>query len=105
MDRDSDQLATWRFLLTYVRPHWPALVGGGLLSLGAGATGLALPLVARELIDGLATGGPVAGPVLFLTGLVIANAGIGAVGGYVLRRTAESVVLTARLGLSSVAAA
>jgi len=31
-----------------------------------------------------------------MTGLVVANAALGAVGGYVLRRTAESVVLAAR---------
>ena len=31
-----------------------------------------------------------------MTGLVVANAALGALGGYVLRRTAESVVLAAR---------
>jgi hypothetical protein len=34
-----------------------------------------------------------------MTALVVANAGIGALGSYVLNRTAESVVLTARRGL------
>jgi ATP-binding cassette subfamily C protein len=82
-----------------VRPHWLALIVGGLLSLVTAATGLALPLVARELIDNLAVGGPVTAAVLVMTALVVANAGIGAVGGYVLQRTSESVVLTARRAL------
>jgi hypothetical protein len=37
--------------------------------------------------------------LVLMTGLVVANAGIGALGSYVLRRTAESVVLAARLRL------
>ncbi len=90
---------TWRVLLTYLRPHRAALLGGGALSLVTGATGLALPLVARELIGELAARRPVTGALMLLTGLVLANAAIGAIGGYVLARTAESVVLTARRGL------
>ena len=42
-----------------------------------------------------------AGLVALMTLLVLANAAIGAFGGYVLRRTAESVVLAARRGLLS----
>jgi hypothetical protein len=34
-----------------------------------------------------------------MTGLIVANAGIGALGSYMLRRTAESVMLAARLRL------
>jgi len=37
----------------YVRPHRLALLTGGLLSLLTAATGLALPLVVRALIDDL----------------------------------------------------
>ncbi|MEN3304396.1 MAG: hypothetical protein V7603_598 [Micromonosporaceae bacterium] len=90
---------TWRLLLSYVRPHRRTLVAGGVLSLATAATGLALPLVARRLIEQLGSHRPVTGAVLLMTGLVLANAGIGALGGYLLRRTAESVVLTARLAL------
>lgn len=89
----------WRVMLSLIRPHALALVGGGLLSLVTAATGLALPLVVRELIDDLTAGRPVAAVLALMTGLVVANAAIGAVGTYVLRRTAESVVLTARRGL------
>ena len=92
-------VATWRVLLGYARPHWSMLVVGGLLSLATAATGLALPLVVRELISTLGTDRPVTGLVALMTVLVVANAAIGALGGYVLRRTAETVVLEARRGL------
>lgn len=91
----------WRVLLGYVRPYRRWLLLGGLLSLVTGATGLILPLAAKQLVDNLGHDRPVTGALLLMTVLVIANAAIGAVGGYVLRRTAESVVLTARRRLVS----
>ena len=75
-------VATWRVLLGYARPHWSMLVVGGLLSLATAATGLALPLVVRELISTLGTDRPVTGLVALMTVLVVANAAIGALGGY-----------------------
>jgi ABC-type multidrug transport system fused ATPase/permease subunit len=86
----------WRVLLTYARPHRIALVAGGLLSLATAASGLALPLVVRELIGSLGSHGPVGWLIVVMSVLVLANAVIGAVGGFVLHRTAESVVLQAR---------
>jgi ATP-binding cassette subfamily C protein len=80
----------------YVRPHRRALVAGGALSLLTGVTGLALPLVVRALIVDLGQHRSVTMLLLLMTALVVANAALGAVGGYLLRRTAESVVLTAR---------
>ncbi|MFD6190777.1 ABC transporter ATP-binding protein [Streptomyces sp. NPDC060275] len=91
----------WRLLLSYVRPHRTALFAGALLSLVTGATGLLLPLVARELIDDLAHDRTITGALLAMSGLVVANTALGALGSYVLRRTAESVVLGARRTLSS----
>ncbi|MFK4799394.1 ABC transporter ATP-binding protein [Streptomyces sp. MPA0124] len=91
----------WRLLLSYTRPHRTALFAGALLSLVTGATGLLLPLVARELIDDLAHDRAVTGALLAMSGLVVANTALGALGSYVLRRTAESVVLGARRTLSS----
>ncbi|MFG2640488.1 ABC transporter ATP-binding protein [Streptomyces sp. NPDC048370] len=88
-------------LLGYVRPHRWTLLGGAVLSLVTGATGLALPLVAKHLIEALSDDRPITGALLLMSALVLANAGIGALGGYVLRRTAESVVLGARRTLSS----
>ncbi|MFC3572235.1 ABC transporter ATP-binding protein [Streptomyces yaanensis] len=91
----------WRLLLGYVRPHRWSLFTGALLALATGATGLLLPLVARGLIDDLEHDRPITRALLGMSGLVVANAAVGALGSYVLRRTAESVVLGARRALSS----
>jgi ATP-binding cassette subfamily C protein len=91
----------WRLILGYVRPHRWALLSGAVLSLVTGATGLTLPLVARELIDDLSNDRAITGWLVLMSGLVIANAALGALGSFVLRRTAESVVLGARRTLSS----
>ncbi|MFK4101891.1 ABC transporter ATP-binding protein [Streptomyces sp. NPDC019531] len=92
---------TWRLLLGYVRPHRWTLLAGAVLSLLTGATGLLLPLAARELIDDLSHDRTITGPLLVMSALVVTNAAVGALGSYVLRRTAESVVLGARRALSS----
>jgi ATP-binding cassette subfamily C protein len=92
---------TWRLLLGYVRPHRWTLLAGAVLSLLTGATGLLLPLVARELIDDLSHDRTITGALFIMSALVITNAAMGGLGSYVLRRTAESVVLGARRALSS----
>jgi len=51
--RAGGERARWRVMYGYVRPHRLALLTGGLLSLLTAATGLALPLVVRALIDDL----------------------------------------------------
>jgi len=94
--RAGAERARWRVMYGYVRPHRLALLAGALLSLLTAATGLALPLVVRALIDDLGHHRSVAELLLLMTALVVANAALGALGGYVLRRTAESVVLAAR---------
>jgi ATP-binding cassette subfamily C protein len=94
--RADGERARWRVMYGYVRPHRLALLTGGLLSLLTAATGLALPLVVRALIDDLGHHRSVTELLLLMTGLAVANAALGALGGYVLRRTAESVVLAAR---------
>ncbi|MEU7057117.1 ABC transporter ATP-binding protein [Streptomyces sp. NPDC046197] len=100
-DSETSDPPAWRLLLDYVRPHRWALLAGALLSLVTGATGLLLPLVARGLVDDLAHDRAVTGALVAMSALVVANAAIGALGSYVLRRTAESVVLGARRALSS----
>jgi ABC-type multidrug transport system fused ATPase/permease subunit len=94
--RAHGERARWRVMYGYVRPHRLALLAGGVLSLLTDATGLALPLVVRVLIGDLGNHRAVAAVLLLMTVLVVTNAALGAVGGYVLRRTAESVVLAAR---------
>jgi ATP-binding cassette subfamily C protein len=102
-DGHEDQPLTpaWRVLLGYVRPYRGWLALGGLLSLVTGATGLILPLAARALVDNLGRDRPVTVEALLMSFLVIGNAAVGALGSYVLRRTGESVVLSARHGLTS----
>ncbi|MEV2212234.1 ABC transporter ATP-binding protein [Streptomyces sp. NPDC050997] len=91
----------WRLILGYVRPHRWALLAGAALSLLTGGTALLLPLVARELIDDLSHDRAITGTLVVMSVLVVANTALGALGSYVLRRTAESVVLGARRALSS----
>ncbi|MGB3444293.1 MAG: ABC transporter ATP-binding protein [Actinophytocola sp.] len=91
----------WRVLLDYIRPFRTSLLFGGLLSMATAATGLALPLVVRELINGLTAERVVTGLLVVMGALVLGHAVIGAVGTYVLERTAESVVLVARRRLVS----
>jgi ABC-type multidrug transport system fused ATPase/permease subunit len=100
MGQGTGPQTAWRVLLGYVWPHRWALLAGGVLSLATGATGLALPLAARALVGDLGQHRGVTVVLLVMTGLVVANAGIGALGSYVLCRTAESVVLAARLRLT-----
>lgn len=101
IEEDPELPPVWRVLLGYVRPYRWWLMLGGALSLVTGAAGLILPLAARHLVDNLGHHRAVAGPLLLMTGLVVTNAAIGAFGSYVLRRTAQSVVLTARRRLAS----
>jgi ABC-type multidrug transport system fused ATPase/permease subunit len=95
------ELPVWRVLLGYVRPFRRVLLAGAALSLVTGATGLALPLVVRELITGLRSDRGITGLLVLMSVLVLANAAIGAFGSYLLERTAESVVLFARRQLVS----
>jgi hypothetical protein len=76
----------------YVRPHRRALLAGGLLSLLTSAAGLALPLVVRALIADLGRHRSVTVLLLLMTGLVVTNAALGALGSYLLRRTAGTPV-------------
>src|SRR5829696_6199100 len=86
----------WRVLLAYARPYRRTLIVGGLLSLATGVVGLVLPLTVKRLVDDLAQDRSVTEALVLLAVLALANAGIGALGSYVLDRAAESVVLDAR---------
>src|SRR5690606_9953487 len=78
---------------------------GGFVRAGAprraGGTGLMRRRVPRDGTGGLGADRVIAGAVLLVSALVVADAVLGGVGSYVLRRTAESVVLGARRSLSS----
>lgn len=91
----------WRLLLAHVSPHRWTLLGGGLLGFLAGLASLAQPMVAKLVVDTLGQRRSLVGPVALLTGLTIGGALLSTAGTYLLGRTAESVVLTARERLIS----
>jgi ABC-type multidrug transport system fused ATPase/permease subunit len=99
--RRARRQPAWRLLLSHVRPYRWSLLGGGLLGFLGGLAGLAQPLLAKLVIDTLDRQRPLLGPVLLLTALTVGGALLTAAGIYVLGRTAESVVLTARQRLIS----
>ncbi|HEY6786722.1 MAG TPA: ABC transporter ATP-binding protein [Trebonia sp.] len=99
--RPPAERASARVMFGYIRPHLPAIVGGGLLSLATGATGLLLPLVVRELIGDLSRHRGLSGPITAMCALMLADAVLGAAGGYVLLRVADTIVLSTRKSLVS----
>ncbi|WP_433253360.1 ABC transporter ATP-binding protein [Streptosporangium sp. CA-135522] len=93
------ETASWRLLLAYVRPHRRALLLGGILSLVGSLAGLAMPLLAKVVIDAFGQQRSLVGPVFGLTAAVLVGAGVGALGRYVLERMGEGVVFSARQSL------
>ncbi|WP_182901246.1 ABC transporter ATP-binding protein [Microbispora sp. H10830] len=91
--------ASWRLLLDQVRPHRRVLLLGGLLSLVGSLAGLAMPVMAKRVIDAFGAGGALAGPVLGLSAAVLVGALISAAGRFLLERMGETIVLDSRRGL------
>ncbi len=100
-DTPADRRAAAGLLLDHVRPHWRTLAAGGLVSFLGGLAGLAEPMVAKRVIDTLGAERSLVGPVALLTALMLGGAVLTAYGMYLLGRTAESVVLSARQRLIS----
>ncbi|BEL08287.1 ABC transporter ATP-binding protein [Actinoplanes sichuanensis] len=88
-----------RSLLPYLRPHRAAIAGVIVIGLCAAAAGLALPLVARQLVDGLSERRPVLTAVVLLVALTLTTAVLNGVGAYLQTRAAEGVVLRVRQAL------
>ncbi|GII01170.1 ABC transporter ATP-binding protein [Planobispora takensis] len=95
----SGDTASWSLLFGYVRPYWRVLLAGGALSLVSSLAGLAMPLLAKSVVDAFGREQSLAGPVLALTAAVVLGAGIGALGRYVLERMGEGIVFSARQSL------
>ncbi|NQX28872.1 ABC transporter ATP-binding protein [Microbacteriaceae bacterium VKM Ac-2854] len=83
-----------RPLLEHARPHGPRLALALVLGLGFTASTLAVPLVVRDVLDSAT--GRVGVPMMVLTVLLLASAGLGFGQWMVLGRLAENVVLDAR---------
>ncbi|MEU0477982.1 ABC transporter ATP-binding protein [Streptosporangium sp. NPDC006013] len=93
------ETASWRLLVAYLGPHRKTLLLGGVLSLVGSLAGLAMPLLAKTVVDAFGEQRSLLGPVLGLTAAVLVGAGLGALGSYVLERMGESIVFSARRGL------
>ncbi|MER6175651.1 ABC transporter ATP-binding protein [Streptosporangium sp. NPDC001681] len=93
------ETASWRLLVAYLGPHRKTLLLGGALSLVGSLAGLAMPLLAKTVVDAFGEQRSLLGPVLGLTAAVLVGAGLGALGSYVLERMGESIVFSARRGL------
>ncbi|MER6942638.1 ABC transporter ATP-binding protein [Nonomuraea sp. NPDC000554] len=83
-------------LLAYIRPHRGILIVGGVLGLIGSLAGLAMPLLAKYVVDAFGENRSMAGPLLGLTVAVLVGAVVSAGGMYLMERTGESVVLGAR---------
>ncbi|MFG1698743.1 ABC transporter ATP-binding protein [Nonomuraea sp. NPDC049309] len=83
-------------LLAYLRPHRKILIVGGLLGLIGSAAGLAMPLLAKYVVDAFGRNASMAGPLLGLTIAVVVGAAVSAGGSYLMERTGEGIVLGAR---------
>ncbi len=89
-----------RELLEYARPHARAIALALLVGLLASAAGLAQPLIAKLVIDTLARGGSLAGPLSLLGALLVLGAVLGVATTLLLGRAAERIVLNVRAGLA-----
>ncbi|HYN94744.1 MAG TPA: ABC transporter ATP-binding protein [Pilimelia sp.] len=85
-----------RALLPYLRAYRLTLAGVAALSLLGAALTLAQPLLTRAVLDGIQAATPVTGAVAGLVALVVGAAALSGLRDYLLQRTAEGVVLTAR---------
>jgi ABC-type multidrug transport system fused ATPase/permease subunit len=90
------QRSAWRLLLEHVNPYRWTILGGGLLGFLGGLASLAQPMVAKLAVDTIDQHRSLVRPVALLAGVTIAGALLSTAGIYLLGRTAESVVLTAR---------
>ncbi|MET7395309.1 ABC transporter ATP-binding protein [Dactylosporangium sp. NPDC005572] len=89
-----------RSLLPYLRDHRGTLVVVGVLSLAGSVTTLAQPLLTRQVLDGLQASRAVGGTVAVLVAVLAGVALLNALRDFLLQRTAEGLVLTARRRLT-----
>ncbi|MFF5703547.1 ABC transporter ATP-binding protein [Streptomyces sp. NPDC012794] len=87
-------------LIGHLRPQRGRMGAGVLLGLLGSVMGLAQPLAAKQVMDDMGRGGPAYGPVVVLSVLVAAGGILAGLGHYVLDRSAESIVCTARRRLT-----
>ncbi|MFJ3192228.1 ABC transporter ATP-binding protein [Streptomyces griseoviridis] len=95
----ASEVRPLRALLGQARPYRLALSGSLLLALAASGSGLVQPLVARSVLDSLADGVTVTGPLVLLGVLVVAGALLTGLQSWWQQRTSEQVVRSIRRDL------
>ncbi|MER5628467.1 ABC transporter ATP-binding protein [Streptosporangium sp. NPDC002544] len=90
---------SWRLLFDLVRPHKRVLLLGGMLTLVGSSAGLAMPILAKSVIDTFGKGGDLIGPVLWLSASVLVAALVLTAGRFLLERMGEGIVLASRMSL------
>lgn len=88
--------ARLRDLLHYLREHRRVLGVVLVISLLGAGLSLAQPVMVNQVITAVGAGRPIGGAVVALVALVVGAGVLGAVQQYLLERTAEGVVLSAR---------
>ena len=86
-------------LLRRARPHWRALALSLVLSLLASVSGLVQPKFAQEILDRLAAGQSVGGPIAVLAVLLVGGALLTGAEAWIQQRTSERVVRQVRRDL------
>jgi ATP-binding cassette subfamily B protein/ATP-binding cassette subfamily C protein len=89
-----------RSLWPYIRDHRASLIVVAGLSLITTLGTLAQPLLTRDVLDSISASAPIAGAVAALVSVLIIVAVLDGLRGYLLQRTAEGLVLTARRTLA-----
>jgi ATP-binding cassette subfamily B protein len=82
------------------RDHRALLAGGVLLGLAGVASTLVQPLIVADLIEAAGLGEPVAGIIVLLAVLFVADAVLSAVQGYLISRAGENIVRDSRVFLT-----
>ncbi|MBE1463008.1 ABC transporter ATP-binding protein [Kibdelosporangium phytohabitans] len=85
-----------RTLLGYAKDHWIALTVGLVIALASAAANLAQPLATKSVVDALADGSSLSGPVGTLAVLVVVASLLAGAYTFLLDRTAEKVVFSVR---------
>jgi ATP-binding cassette subfamily B protein/ATP-binding cassette subfamily C protein len=83
-------------LLPYLRAHRGTLAVVAVLSLLSAGASLGQPALVRVVLDAIGSSRPAGPAVALLVGLLLIAAGLGSVRDYLLRRTAEGLVLGTR---------
>ncbi|WP_225731192.1 MULTISPECIES: ABC transporter ATP-binding protein [unclassified Nocardia] len=99
MTQQNSTRVRYRDLIALLRKHRGKVVSGTLLMVLGTAAGMVQPLLTMHIIDAVSASDPIAGTVLLVVAIFIAQAVFEAVGNFLISRTGESVVLDLRTRL------